>query len=117
MQHIWSKAYQYLKNAKRIYIIGFSFPETDSAIRYLFESALSSNKNNPNIYIVDICKEEEFKTRCISILGENCKFDHCGEKALENFIKNELLTQIKQEEIKSKNNQTDEEHIIDIWGK
>ena len=117
LQHIWSKAYQYLKHAKAIYIIGFSFPETDSAIRYLFESALSSNKNNPNIYVVDICEKEEFKKRCISVLGENCKFEYCGEEALENFIKNELLTQIRQEEIKSKNNQSTEEHINDIWAK
>ncbi len=116
LQYLWTKAYDYLKQAKKIYIIGFSFPETDLAVKYLFESALSNNRYNPEIFIVDTNTTDEFKNKYKSLLGDNCIFDYCKENALETFIKQELITQLKSEMITSINNQTKEEHLEAIFG-
>ena len=105
-----------MKQAKKIYIIGFSFPETDLAVKYLFESALSNNRYNPEIFIVDTNTTDEFKNKYKHLLGDNCNFDYCKENALEIFMKQELITQLKPEMITSINNQTKEEHLEAIFG-
>jgi hypothetical protein len=51
IKNLWKKANELLHDADEIYIIGFSFPQTDISIRFLFQSALEGK--NPIIYVVN----------------------------------------------------------------
>lgn len=78
IKSLWTKAFNAIENAHNIYIYGFSFPQTDYSIRFLFQSAL---RNNPNckIYVVNTDSNlEALKSHYIEIFGEhNCNFDCC----------------------------------------
>jgi hypothetical protein len=52
----WQGAHYALKNANEIRIVGFSFPETDSHISYLFKSAIMENENLK--YIDVLCLDD-----------------------------------------------------------
>lgn len=54
LSNIWSEAGKEIREAKRVFIIGYSFPDADLYFRYLLYTTLSFNKNDPEIYIVDI---------------------------------------------------------------
>ena len=56
---IWNEAGREIKEAKRIFIIGYSLPETDLYFKYLLYTTLSFNKNDPEIYIVDYREHEK----------------------------------------------------------
>jgi hypothetical protein len=60
IQRDWTDAHTLLKEANEIRIIGFSFPNTDSHITYLFKSALIENNNLKNIDI--LCLDDEKST-------------------------------------------------------
>ena len=90
---LWRKAFDVLTNAQNVYIIGFSFPPTDLAVRYLFQSALSNNNNNPNIYVIntkDAIDENSasyLKSRYDEIFnGCNLYYNYCCDNSLDNFI-------------------------------
>ena len=53
---IWKEAGKEIREAKRIFILGYSFPEADLYFRYLLYTTLSFNRNDPYIYIVDTHK-------------------------------------------------------------
>jgi len=55
----WIDAFEILKNANEIRIIGFSFPNTDSHISYLFKSAIIENENLKNIDILCLDNKED----------------------------------------------------------
>lgn len=78
IKSLWTKAFNAIENARNIYIYGFSFPQTDYSIRFLFQSAL---RNNPycKIYVVNTDSNlEALKSHYIEIFGEhNCNFDCC----------------------------------------
>lgn len=78
IKSLWTKAFNAIEKARNIYIYGFSFPQTDYSIRFLFQSAL---RNNPyyKIYVVNIDSNlEALKSHYIEIFGEhNCNFDCC----------------------------------------
>jgi hypothetical protein len=48
----WVDAYESIKNANEVRIIGFSFPNTDSHISYLFKSAIINNDNLKKIDVI-----------------------------------------------------------------
>ena len=50
---LWDRAYNELINAKRIIIIGYSFPETDIYVRSLLALALNENKVLQSIYFIN----------------------------------------------------------------
>jgi hypothetical protein len=56
----WQDAYSLLKEANDIRIIGFSFPETDSHISYLFKTAIMENQNLKNIDV--LCLDDNNST-------------------------------------------------------
>lgn len=80
---LWKRSYQFLKNAKNIYIYGFSFPATDLSIRFLFQSALAENTNEYKIYVINT-DNGDTKNRYKEIFGDKCNFDMCVK---ENQIK------------------------------
>lgn len=74
---LWKRSYQFLKNAKNIYIYGFSFPATDLSIRFLFQSALAKNKNCYKIYVINT-DNDDTKKRYEEIFGKcKCDFSMC----------------------------------------
>lgn len=52
LKKCWNQAYESLKNARKIFIYGFSFPQTDLAIKFLFQSALRHN-HKFKIYVIN----------------------------------------------------------------
>jgi hypothetical protein len=57
IKSLWKKAKEFLQDADEIYIIGFSFPQTDISIRFLFYSALEYKR--PDIYVVNRVNKDE----------------------------------------------------------
>ena len=53
IRHVWSAALNELKQAGRIFIIGYSFPESDQFFKYMLGSALAHNENLVEIVIVN----------------------------------------------------------------
>lgn len=106
---LWRKAFDVLTNAQNVYIIGFSFPPTDLAVRYLFQSALSNNNNNPNIYVIntkDAIDENSvsyLKPRYDEIFnGCNLYYNYCCDNSLDNFIQE--IIKPKLNEVANANN-------------
>jgi len=57
VQKAWEGAYNALKNAKHIRILGYSLPKSDSYIKYLFKAAIAENNYLKTIDI--ICLDDE----------------------------------------------------------
>ena len=89
IQVLWGKAAKEIQNAKNIYIYGFSFPMTDLSVSYLFKSALSQNKNDYTIYVINTDNNLRYKQkRYKEIFGEDkCNFDFCCKNNLETLAK------------------------------
>lgn len=105
---IWDNAYQAVKNAKEIYVIGYSFPKTDVAAQYLLEAATLPTKTsllaNKTIHLVNledvttiskICKANKievvkhFCDSCKAYRGTNEAKAHCltcSNTPLDKFI-------------------------------
>lgn len=88
MQSLWKRAYEAIKNAKNIYIYGFSFPVTDLSVVYLFKSALQ-NKQDYKIYVINTKSNiDDKKKRYNEIFGEGkCDFSFCCDDNLEKLAK------------------------------
>lgn len=65
---LWKQAEELLQNADEIYIIGFSFPQTDLAVKYLFQSAL--RKRNPKIYVVNSAPRSALIANYQAVFGD-----------------------------------------------
>lgn len=90
IRSLWQQAEQLLKQADEIYIIGFSFPQTDLAVKYLFQSAI--RKSNPHIYVINIASKQKLSQSYSKVFG-NIKLDYTytgTEYALEKFVKDHL---------------------------
>lgn len=90
---LWKQAEELLQQADEIYIIGFSFPQTDLSVRFLFQSALRSSQ--PDIYVVN--KEEESNLRPVyqDVLQGKCvNYTYTGkDDAVESFIREVCLAE------------------------
>lgn len=88
MQSLWKRAYEAIKNAKNIYIYGFSFPITDLSVVYLFKSALQ-NKQDYKIYVINTKSHiDDKKKRYKEIFGKGkCDFSFCCDNNLEKLAK------------------------------
>lgn len=53
LSHIWGKAAEKLSQAKRIFVFGYSLPESDSFFRYLFALGTLSSTRIRNIVVVN----------------------------------------------------------------
>lgn len=100
LKYLWYKAHDYLKEANEIYIIGFSFPLTDLAIRFLFQSALRNN-NDVKVYVINPDKSNQIKNTYKQIFPKSqLKFDYCGiDNPLDKFINDKILNNISSESI------------------
>lgn len=77
---LWRQAFEAIQNAKNIYIYGFSFPETDYSIKFLFQSALK-DRNDYQIYVINTNKNlDDLKNKYNTIFDEKyCNYDCCIE--------------------------------------
>lgn len=93
---LWQQAENILKEAEEIYIIGFSFPQTDISVKYLFQSALRSS--GAKIYIVNPETEQTLRINYDKVFGNNGNviYEYIGKNGkdynvVERFIKEHLL--------------------------
>ena len=77
---LWRQAFEAIQNAKNIYIYGFSFPETDYSIKFLFQSALK-DRDDYQIYVINTNKNlDNLKNKYNTIFDEKfCNYDCCIE--------------------------------------
>ena len=93
LKSVWVDAYNAIKNANRIFIIGFSFPTTDLSVKFLFNSALSDRLSYPEIYAINTAdainseSKNYIKKRYSDIFGNNVHYDYCCDNSLEKFVK------------------------------
>lgn len=93
LKYFWDTAHKLLTNAKEIYIVGFSFPQTDLAVRFLFQSALRKNLFNPKIYIINSSKEVNLEINYKTVFKENMmiSYEFSGtDSAMKLFLENKL---------------------------
>lgn len=92
IRSLWQQAAQLLEKADEIYIIGFSFPQTDLAVKYLFQSALRNSE--PDIYVVNRAKEDELRSVYQDVLqGQRVNYEYIGsDNVVEQFISKFFLT-------------------------
>lgn len=103
IRYLWQEAEQLLKNAAEIYIIGFSFPATDTSVRFLFQSAL--RRSNAKIFIVNPDKEVELRKNYDKVFGKgNIKvcYDYTGKnekdyEVVTRFIDKKILSSLNGE--------------------
>ncbi len=57
LRPVWSAALQELLGAGRIFIVGYSFPETDQFFKYLLGLALAQNNDLSEVWIVNPSRE------------------------------------------------------------
>ena len=86
LKFLWGEAHKLLQNAGEIYIVGFSFPQTDLAVRFMFQSALRNS--SAKIYVVNSATRETLKANYEQAFGKrDLNYDYTGsEDALQNFI-------------------------------
>lgn len=92
IRYFWKYAYDLLKKADEIYIIGFSFPQTDLSVKHLFQSALRGS--DAHVYVVNCDTKDNLLHNYMGIFGDRCTihYDYCGMKdAFQKFV-NEKLT-------------------------
>lgn len=84
LQKLWNKSVEALNTATRIFIIGYSLPETDMHFKYLMASGLSNNISLEEIVIVnpafdDPQESEALRTRIFKIFRE----EHESERTIK----------------------------------
>jgi len=70
IRKLWELAYNELKEAKRIIIIGYSFPETDIYVKSLLALALNENRKLQGLYFINP-DTNVVKNACLSLLDKN----------------------------------------------
>ena len=91
IHELWQQAEVLLKQADEVYIIGFSFPQTDVAVKYLFQSALRTS--TPHIYVVNTASKRKLTSNYSKAFGDiELDYTYTGsEDVLDKFIKEQLL--------------------------
>ena len=91
IRHLWQAAAHLLNEADDVFIIGFSFPPTDTAVRFLFQTALNPQAD---VHIVDISDENTLKEHHKGLFGHRqVSYRYCGNTPvppLERFIDENL---------------------------
>ncbi|EHP85483.1 hypothetical protein [Methanotorris formicicus] len=59
IQQIYLKCYEVLRNAERIFICGYSFPDADMHLKYLLKRAEIFKGDTPEIYVINHHKDKK----------------------------------------------------------
>lgn len=102
LKAIWRQAFDELRTANEIYICGFSFPETDLSIRFLFQSALEKNNDLQKIYFINTGTDLENKIKhfkqALTGYEDKLNFTYCCENSLNRFIEEIIIPSMSNEE-------------------
>ena len=86
IRKLWDIAYNELKDAKRIIIIGYSFPETDIYVKSLLALAMNENRILQNIYFINPDRNK-VREACLSLLDKHFeKYCEYKEWTFSDFI-------------------------------
>ena len=91
IRSLWQQAEKLLQETDEIYIIGFSFPETDFSVKYLFQSALRNS--TAKVYVINVANyETELKNNYENVFIDiPISHEYTGNpKVTERFLKNLL---------------------------
>lgn len=93
MSAIWLKAGQILRQAKEVIFIGYSLPEADHRLRYLFKKNIwRQNVNNvPKIHVVTGSENSESIKRYQTLFGPEINFHTDGFESFVNEYSDELF--------------------------
>lgn len=78
IRKLWDIAYKEIMGAKRIIVLGYSFPETDIYVKSLLALALNENKILQNIFFINPDKDIARKA-CLSLLDKHFE-KYCAYK-------------------------------------
>ena len=86
LQSVWRMALAKLRNAQRIFIIGYSLPDSDRFFEYLLGAALSQNRNLYEIIVVN--KDNTIAAKYAELFSESFaqRFVHYQLQTAESFI-------------------------------
>jgi hypothetical protein len=101
IQQIYLKADKVLRQAKRIFICGYSFPDADMHIKYLLKRVEMFNGNTPKIYVINWYKDKEkyeiksekerikrfFKNK-ENVIYTNLSFEEFAKKGIKEVCEN-----------------------------
>jgi len=85
LEGIWYKTETMLKQAENIYFCGYSFPDADIYIKYLFKRAEVNGKSDLNIYVVNRTITDELKQRYERFFKNEISF---SAQTFEDFCEN-----------------------------
>lgn len=74
LSNVWRLAYEMIKNATQIRIIGYSLPVTDTYIKYLLMIGIKETQNMKNIDVMCLDKDGSVKGRYENVFGDFPKF-------------------------------------------
>lgn len=78
IRRLWNKAYSELTTAKRIIVIGYSFPETDIYVKSLLALALNDNNILQSIYFIN--PDKDIVKKSSLLLLDNYFEKYCSYK-------------------------------------
>lgn len=96
LQHLWKRAFFDIAIAQEIYIIGYSFPQSDLAIRQLFQLSFDTFiPGSTTVYVVNKATENDLRINYDTVFGKDnphINYDYCGsDNVVERFIREKIL--------------------------
>ena len=85
IQEIFLKADKVLREAERIYICGYSFPDADMHIKYLFKRAEIFRGETPEIFVINKPKDDSPEKKQFMRFFKDKKKVHYRGLAFEEF--------------------------------
>jgi|SRR3972149_10389737 len=99
IRKLWDMAYKELMEAKRIIVIGYSFPETDIYVKSLLALALNENKILQNIFFINPDKNI-VKNASLSLLDKHFeKYCEYREWTFSDFISSDDGKKFRQDRL------------------
>lgn len=101
LKHLWKEASFEVSMADEIYIIGYSFPQSDASIRFFFQEALQNVpfSDDPKIFVVNKARRSELEKNYNLVFPQNLidvNYEYCGdENCVERFIREKILEEKK----------------------
>lgn len=86
-QTLWRRAFEKIAGADYLYIIGYSFPPSDSAFVTLVQHGLSWNEHQPEVHYVDSSSDEQFWQRVLEIFtSQNIRQVYAHKETFEDYV-------------------------------
>ena len=90
IEHVWKRAALELKDAENIFVLGYSFPDTDMFFRYLFALGVDMRTSLRGFYVYDIDSAVEERFQNLLGSGVSQRFLYQGLK-FKDAIRREII--------------------------